>query len=102
MPMSAAQQLISDLRLLGSGAAEDQPAVTDEVAFIAAPDRQHREPGYRCFGEPLSDGFPAALDCRRPAAAFGDKGAEFPGVRLGPGLHAQPLGLKMDGHRLIR
>jgi hypothetical protein len=39
-PMDMPQQLIRDLRLLNSGAADGQPAITDEVAFIAAPDGQ--------------------------------------------------------------
>jgi len=42
--MRALEQLIRDFRLLHGGAADDQPAVTDEVAFVAALDGQQGDP----------------------------------------------------------
>src|SRR5690349_20664443 len=54
-PVRTPQQLIRDLRFLDRGAADDQPAVTDEIALITTPDRQCREPGFRGSGEPLRD-----------------------------------------------
>src|SRR6185437_1815615 len=100
-PVRTPQQLICDFRLLDGGAADDQPAVTDEIALSTAPDRQCRESGFRGSGEPLRDDFPGALDSRRPGIAFGPECGEFLGVGNGPRLHAQPFGLEMECHRLI-
>src|SRR5690348_17755526 len=60
-PVRTPQQLIRDLRFLDRGAADGQPAVTDEVAFLAAPDGQERDTGFLGSGEPLRDDFPGAI-----------------------------------------
>src|SRR5580658_3852184 len=101
-PMRTLEQLIRDLRLLNGGAADDQPAIADEVAFVTAPDGQQGDPRCRRCRELPRDVFPGALNRRRPVTAFGVKDAELIGVRLGPWLQSQPLGLKVDWHRLVR
>lgn len=101
-PMRALEQLIRDLRLLYGGAADDQPAIADEVAFVTALDGQQGDPRCRRRGEQLRDGRPGVLNRGRPVAAFGEEGAELSGVRLGPRPQYQPLGLKVERHRLVR
>jgi len=102
MPVRTPQQLIGDLRLRSGGAADDQPAITDEVAFVTAPDGQQGDPRCRRCRELLGDKCPGVFSRRRSVAAFGVKGTELTGVQLGPWLQPQPLGLKVEGHRLVR
>ncbi len=101
-PRQPPQWRSRDLRLLNGGAADDQPAITDEVAFVTAPDGQQGDPRCRRCRELVRDDFPGALNRRRPVTAFGVKDAELIGVRLGPWLQSQPLGLKVEWHRLVR
>src|SRR6202034_980634 len=100
--MRTPQQLIRDLRLLDGRAADDQPAITDVVAFVTAPDGQQGDPRCRRCRELLCDKCPGVLSRRCPVTALGVKEAELIGVRLGPWLQPQPLGLKVAWHRLVR
>jgi hypothetical protein len=73
-PMCALKQLIGDLRLLKGGAANDQPAVADEIAFVTAPDGQQRDPCFRRCGmgllSPTIYGW-RAVSCSRLAHSTG-------------------------------
>ena len=103
MPVYTLEQLVRDLRLLGGGPSDDQPAIADEVAFVTASDGQQREPGLRRRGEPGRDDLPGPLNRSRTrrVLAFGVQGAQILSIPLVLWLQPQPLGLEVQEHRLV-
>jgi uncharacterized protein (TIGR00730 family) len=96
VPVRSLQQFVGDLRLLDRGAADDQPAVADEVALVPAPDGQQREAGRLRRGEGRGDDFPSPLHGRTPGATLGMQRAQVLGIGLGPRLQPQPRGLEVE------
>jgi hypothetical protein len=78
------EQLIRDLGLVDGRAADDEPAVSNDVAFDAPADREQRDPCLRCGGELGRDALLDVLDRRFAVAPFGDQLTVVVSVRLKP------------------
>jgi uncharacterized Zn-finger protein len=95
-------QCVGNLWLVNRSPTDSEPAISNEVAHIAADDGQQRN---RCQGRRsalILDHPPVVLDRRHATTPFGDEHAMGVDVGFGPQTQAQPSGFQLERHRRVR